>query len=84
MLKLVEELVVVPPEERLSPLLIPNKSTSELTTGTTTNTCVCTTCYHYGFIYQSSEIYDGLAAVYDYAPYGVLLKNYEAKLGRFG
>ena len=29
----------------------------------------------YGFIYQSSEIYDGLAAVYDYGPYGSLLKN---------
>ena len=23
-----------------------------------------------GFIYQSSEIYDGLSAVYDYGPYG--------------
>ncbi|MBC8047490.1 MAG: glycine--tRNA ligase [Fimbriimonadaceae bacterium] len=29
----------------------------------------------YGFIFQSSEIYDGLSAVYDYASYGVLLKN---------
>ncbi|MBP7680116.1 MAG: glycine--tRNA ligase [Saprospiraceae bacterium] len=29
----------------------------------------------YGFIYQSSEIYDGLSAVYDYGVYGVLLKN---------
>ena len=29
----------------------------------------------YGFVYQSSEIYDGLSAVYDYGPYGVLLKN---------
>ena len=29
----------------------------------------------YGFIYQSSEIYDGLSAVYDYGPYGSLLKN---------
>ena len=28
-----------------------------------------------GFIYQSSEIYDGLAAAYDYGPNGVLLKN---------
>jgi len=32
-------------------------------------------CKEYGFIYQSSEIYDGLAAVYDYGPYGALLKN---------
>ena len=28
-----------------------------------------------GFIFQSSEIYDGLAAAYDYGPLGVLLKN---------
>ena len=32
-------------------------------------------CKEYGFIFQSSEIYDGLAAVYDYGPYGVALKN---------
>ena len=29
----------------------------------------------YGFIFPSSEIYDGLAAVYDYGPLGVELKN---------
>ena len=29
----------------------------------------------YGFIYPSSEIYDGLSAVYDYGPNGVELKN---------
>lgn len=29
----------------------------------------------YGFIFPSSEIYDGLAAVYDYGSYGVELKN---------
>ncbi len=29
----------------------------------------------YGFIYPSSEVYDGLSAVYDYGPYGVELKN---------
>ena len=29
----------------------------------------------YGFIFQSSEIYDGLSAVYDYGPMGVELKN---------
>jgi len=32
-------------------------------------------CKEYGFIYQSSEIYDSLAAVYDYGPNGVELKN---------
>lgn len=29
----------------------------------------------YGFIFQSSEIYDGLSAVYDYGQLGALLKN---------
>jgi glycyl-tRNA synthetase len=29
----------------------------------------------YGFVFQSSEIYDGLQAVYDYGPNGVELKN---------
>jgi len=29
----------------------------------------------YGYIFPSSEIYDGLGAVYDYAQYGVELKN---------
>ena len=32
-------------------------------------------CKEYGFVFQSSEVYDGLAAVYDYGPYGVELKN---------
>ncbi len=32
-------------------------------------------CKEYGFIFQSSEIYDGLSATYDYGPYGVILKN---------
>lgn len=29
----------------------------------------------YGFVFQSSELYDGLSAVYDYGPNGVELKN---------
>lgn len=29
----------------------------------------------YGFVFQSSEVYDGLSAVYDYGQYGVELKN---------
>ena len=32
-------------------------------------------CKEYGYIFQSSEIYDGLAATYDYGPNGVELKN---------
>ena len=32
-------------------------------------------CKEYGFIFQSSEIYDGLSAVYDYGPNGVELKK---------
>ncbi len=35
----------------------------------------CSTCKEYGYVFQSSEIYDGLAAVYDYGQYGVELKN---------
>lgn len=32
-------------------------------------------CKENGFIFQSSELYDGLSAVYDYGPYGALLKQ---------
>lgn len=32
-------------------------------------------CKEYGFIFPSSEIYDGLSAVYDYGPYGIELKK---------
>ncbi|SUB77870.1 glycine--tRNA ligase [Porphyromonas macacae] len=32
-------------------------------------------CKEYGYVFPSSEIYDGLAAVYDYGQYGSELKN---------
>lgn len=32
-------------------------------------------CKEYGFVFPSSDIYDGLSAVYDYGQYGVELKN---------
>ena len=32
-------------------------------------------CKEYGFIFPSSDIYDGLSATYDYGPYGSELKN---------
>ena len=32
-------------------------------------------CKEYGFIFPSSEIYDGLSAAYDYGPLGIELKN---------
>jgi glycyl-tRNA synthetase len=32
-------------------------------------------CKRRGFVFQSSEIYGGLASTYDYGHYGVLLKN---------
>ncbi len=32
-------------------------------------------CKEYGFVFPSSEIYDGLAAVYDYGQMGIELKN---------
>ena len=34
-----------------------------------------TYCKEYGFIFQSSEIYDGMQAIYDYGHYGCLLKQ---------
>ncbi len=33
-------------------------------------------CKEYGFIFPSSEIYDGLSAVYDYGPRGVAFKQH--------
>ena len=32
-------------------------------------------CKENGFIFQSSEIYDGMQAIYDYGHYGCLLKQ---------
>ena len=32
-------------------------------------------CKSRGFVYQSSEIYGGMSAIYDYGHYGILLKN---------
>lgn len=37
-------------------------------------------CKQYGFIFQGSEIYDGLANTWDYGPLGVELKNNIKKL----
>ena len=35
----------------------------------------------YGFVFQSSDIYDGLSAVYDYGQNGVELKKIFANIG---
>lgn len=35
----------------------------------------------YGFVFQSSEIYDGLSAVYDYGQNGVELKTTSSAIG---
>jgi glycyl-tRNA synthetase len=32
-------------------------------------------CKRRGFVFQSSEIYGGLASCWDYGPYGIELKN---------
>ncbi|MDA3802892.1 MAG: glycine--tRNA ligase [Patescibacteria group bacterium] len=32
-------------------------------------------CKRRGFVFPSSDIYDGFTAIYDYGPYGVLLEN---------
>lgn len=44
---------------------------------TTANTfqAIIAHCKEYGFIFPSSEIYDGLGAVYDYGPWGAELKK---------
>ncbi|MFA6306668.1 MAG: glycine--tRNA ligase [Patescibacteria group bacterium] len=36
---------------------------------------IASLCKRRGFVYPSSEIYGGLAAIYDYGHYGTLLKN---------
>lgn len=38
-------------------------------------------CKEYGFVFPSSEIYDGLAAVYDYGQNGVELKTISSSTG---
>ena len=38
-------------------------------------------CKQRGFVYQSSDIYGGFGAVYDYGPLGVELKNNMLMLG---
>lgn len=45
------------------------------TDDSTTLKNIASHCKEYGFVYPSSEIYDGLSATYDYGPYGVELKN---------
>ncbi len=37
-------------------------------------------CKRRGFVFSSSEIYDGFSAIYDYGPYGVELANNIKKL----
>lgn len=46
-----------------------------MTKGEDTFKKIISHCKEYGFIFQSSEIYDGLSAVYDYGQTGTLLKN---------
>src|SRR5213595_649752 len=48
---------------------IMSKSTDELFKN------VIAHCKEYGFVFPSSEIYDGLSAVYDYGQNGAELKN---------
>ena len=46
-----------------------------MTTDTVTMDKVVGLCKRRGFVFQSSEIYGGLASTYDYGHYGVLLKG---------
>ncbi len=36
---------------------------------------VVSLCKRRGFVFQSSEIYGGLASIWDYGPLGIALKN---------
>ena len=47
----------------------------DATAGEVTLDEVVALCKRRGFVFQSSEIYGGLASTYDYGHYGVLLKN---------
>ena len=40
-------------------------------------------CKRRGFVFQSSEIYGGFGAVYDYGPLGIALKNNISQLSPF-
>ncbi|TGE20811.1 glycine--tRNA ligase [Hymenobacter aquaticus] len=51
----------------------PQKPAAPTTEGTLAE--IVSHAKEYGFVFPSSEIYDGLAAVYDYGPNGVELKN---------
>ena len=46
-----------------------------MATDTTRFQAIISHCKEYGFIFPSSEIYDGLSAVYDYGQYGSELKK---------
>ncbi|MFL5820305.1 MAG: glycine--tRNA ligase [Solirubrobacteraceae bacterium] len=48
----------------------------EPTTDVVTMDKIVALCKRRGFIFQSSEIYGGVASTYDYGHYGVLLKNH--------
>ena len=41
-------------------------------------------CKRRGFIFQSSDIYGGFRAVYDYGPLGIALKNNDDSAGLDG
>ena len=46
-----------------------------MATDTTRFQAIISHCKEYGFVFPSSEIYDGLSAVYDYGQYGSELKK---------
>lgn len=52
-----------------------SKETSTTTTNTDIFPKIIAHAKEYGYVFPSSEIYDGLSAIYDYGQYGVELKN---------
>ena len=61
---------------RFFPLLLPSSSeTKQIMAQEDVFKKLVAHCKEYGYVFPSSEIYDGLSAVYDYGQYGVELKN---------
>ena len=69
--------IVIPEQVCKFQLLLPRPTFADMNPAieTTQLKDIVAHAKEYGFVFQSSEIYDGLQAVYDYGPNGVELKN---------
>ncbi|MCH5600601.1 hypothetical protein [Niabella ginsengisoli] len=67
-----------------SEIEIPALFLRPMATETTRFQAIISHCKEYGFIFPSSEIYDGLQAVYDYGQWGAELKKISKIIGGNG